>query len=513
MNASMQHTHFSVAPGFLEQHARALMLEDNWRGALGFLATTLSGLPADITLGTAVAILKGELSLEADGELVRTRPQDPADPALQRFLNTQSWQQAGLWHVDGGFYQPYARIAQWGQDDAKYAAEHMQLFEDRDFTPQEYRELRARFYCERRESDRIFFDDKLGAVLFKRVPDPAFWLPVFKEAPAALERFVVLRRLETVESSMPETNPLASDPRHWRFYAPALHLALLRPPYDADGVLSAASRATLGPLIEKQDELRNARWAPEGSEERDSVERLEEELSIAMLRAQIVEQAATQGGFLPLTLHDHDGSPQVVQVPAAPLLRWASRNLSRVDSEALPAWKVVCSQGMKMAGDNPMHTDWWVGAGFEPRAAYWSEHPLNKAAWNFALTLSHTRNCDFVKLAGKGQVFGRVVFPGPNEEVSPGDIAVVPAASPDYQAALLTACVGGRGAVISAVGGKLAHLATVARETNSRIVVVNDAMTAFQAGEFVSLDLDKGTLRRHQTVLQRHSDDQEDLTD
>lgn len=511
--------HFSVEPGFYERHARALMLEQNWRGALAFLMDTLTGMTLDI----AVDVLRGKLALNTDSDGLETRPQDPEDAHYKRFLDTYEWQHAGLWQVDAEFYQPYGSVQTFGPDDANFAAAEMRIFNDRDYTPSEYRTLRAKYYCERRESDMVVFDEELGAVLFKRVPGPAFWQHSFKEAGQALEHFLERRRLEPFGSEPNKRNPKAGDPRHWSFYEPALLLTQLREPRWDETLLADEMLETLESLIELQDQLREARWAEAArkagrvheDEDKDddsqsSAHQLESRLDNAMLRARILEQAREQGGFLPLTIKDFDGVESIVDVPALPLLWWASRNIKGFRWEDLPPWKPVCSSGMKMLGDNPMHTDWWVGAGLEPENAYAEEHPLNKAAWNFSLSLARTHNCDFIKLAGKGRVFGRVTFPKPNEGVEPGAIAVVPTAGVAYDMAMRTACKQGRGAVISAVGGKLAHLVTVAREMEARIVVVDDAMNVFKEGEFISLDLDKGTLHRHQTVLRRYSPEQDE---
>ncbi len=512
--------HFSVEPGFYERHARSLMLEQNWRGALAFLMDTLQGMTLDI----AVDVLRGKLSLKTDGDGLETCAQDPEDAHYKRFLDTYEWQHAGLWQVEAEFYQPYGAVKRFGRDDAEFAAAEMRIFEDRDYTPSEYRSLRAKYYCERRESDLVVFDQELGAVLFKRVPGPAFWQQSLKEPQAALAHFLKRRHLESFGTDSAGRDPLAGDPRHWLFYEPALMRTQLREPRWDETLLSEPVLDTLMTLIDHQHALREARWAEESrkagfdaeddeledDEDRPSAHELESRLETALLRARILEQAHANGGFLPLTVKDYDGVESIVDVPALPLLWWASRNITGFKWEDLPRWNTVCSSGMKMLGDNPMHTDWWVGAGFQPEHAYADEHPLNKAAWNFSLSLARTHNCDFVKLAGKGRVFGRVTFPKPNEGVEPGAIAVVPTAGVAYDMAMRTACKEGRGAVISAVGGKLAHLVTVAREMEARIVVVDDAMNVFKEGEFVSLDLDKGTLFRHQTVLRRYSPTQDE---
>lgn len=515
METTSREVHFSLESRFYERHARALMLEENWRGAIRFLQSTLPDLPLDIV----VQVLQGKLSLKGDESGASVRAQDPQDAEFMRFQETYAWQHAGILQVDAEFYQPYGFVGEFGLEDEAYAQEEMAVFYDRDYTPNEYRTLRARFHAHHRESDLIRFSEKLGAVYFKRVPGPAFWHQAFEDWEAALADFRKTRRLENIfrgdETGLPrdKADP-ARNPAHWKFYLDALRKGRLREPRWDEPLLDVEALNTLLGLVEQQNRVQEALYAAQvsrGDEEPGGLDEetegedassseLREEFETAVLRAEIRERARKHGGFIELTVRDYpDQEESVVSVPAIPLMRWAARNIRGFRWEDLPEWLPVCPGGLKMPGDNPMHTDWWVGAGFEPRHGYAQEHPLNKAAWRFALYLSESHGCAFVKLAGKGRVLGRVTFPKPNEAVLPGSIAVVPFAGVDYEMAMLTACKGGHGAVISAVGGKLAHLATVARETEARLVVVDNAMGVFKEGELVTLDLEAMTLKRHET--------------
>ncbi len=526
MSTKTQVVHFSVEPGFYDQHARGLMLEDNWRGALSFLMDTLQGMTYDL----AVGVLQGKLSIkvDADGDLA-TCEQDPTDEAYLRYRGTYDWQHAGLWQIGAEFYQPYAVVERFGFEDQQYAREELQRWEDRDYTPAEYRTLRARYYAEHRETDLVHFDNKLGAVLFKRIAGPAFWQASHKEPAAAIAAFLKLRRLSSLKAE-PLRDTQATDFRHWKFYESALYLGKLRMSRWDETLLTPAILDTLTTLVEVADNVQIARWDEEAkkaglpveAEEDDEDDRDEKgrprrkekwtyaqwqsRLTSALLRAEIREKAAKSGGFIQLVLKDRDDGESTVVVPAAALLRWCSRNIRGARWDDIPAWTTVSPSGMKGLSDDPVHTDWWIGAGFEPREAYHEEHPLYKAAWNFSVNLSFTYGQDFVKLAGKGRAFGRVVFPKPNEAVPEGSIAVVPFAGVDYEIAMLSACKKGRGAVIAQVGGKLAHLATVARETEARVLVVDNAMNVFRAGEFVLLDMDNMTLQRHRSVFNKDDD-------
>lgn len=225
---------------------------------------------------------------------------------------------------------------------------------------------------------------------------------------------------------------------------------------------------------------------------------LRKDMYTLMYATRVQRQAERCGGFIDLPVQDGDTSYSI-RVALVPLLYWARHrgNLSQKNALAgLPAWPPVFPSGAKMYGDDPMHTDWWASTGLALREAYESDHPVNQAAWRFAYREAVNTGANFVKLAGSGVVTGPVVFPKPGQSVPAGSIAVVSHAGVDYQQALLSACKDGEtGAVIAAVGGKLAHLAIVSREINGRLVVVNDALQRFHEGQLLRLDLDELTLQ------------------
>ncbi|VTU42795.1 MULTISPECIES: hypothetical protein [unclassified Variovorax] len=501
---------FSVEPGFVVEHARDLVLSDDWRGALSFLMEGLEGM----TLDMAVAILKGERSISTDEDGMCDGPQDPNDTRLKRYLGTAAWQTAGIYRSRGEFYQPYAYIAGFGRADKAYAREHLERMGNECVTLDEYRVLRAKYHMYSRESDLVFFNLQETAALFKRVQGPAFWVPTFNEPKEALAAYREHRDLSRIGDSEEAENAYF-EPKCWEFYEDAIRDGVVYGSRGSDELLDQPTQAILDRLTELADSIGQAKVQEEAEVEsggspgkkrgmffqtRPPAKAAEEDYELEVLRLRIGQQAPKFGGYLDLLVRDEAGD-RLVKVPAAPFLNWASRHATMDTHEALPKWRPVSPTGMKMGGDNPMHTDWWLGAGLPLRAAYDMDHPVNRAAWRFATGLGRAEGHDCVRLAGDGTVFGQVVFPKPNEAVPEGSIAVVPYAGVDYELAMLSACKGGRGAVVSAVGGKLAHLATVARETSCRVLVVDDAMEAFQEGQFVTINLDLLTVKCHETYL------------
>lgn len=493
-------THFSVDMATVVSLARDMVLSNNWRGAIRVLQHgTVPQMPLDLV----VDILSGKSTLQGDESGAEAVTQDPNNSELQRYLKTAEWQTAGLYACDGEFYQPYAVIPAFDSQDEAAAMKQIRDWEDI-FSMEQYREARARYHMERKESDIVRFDIAKKPVLFKRVQGPAFWVKTFDDAAEAWADFLA-KRGGNLQSSLDQKSRPECSHTSWEFYFKAAVEGLIyEGRYDAWKGMPKDEVACLEEVFRLQNEYEDARCQldvddldcdEEGYVVNDAYlkDQMREQAYNLMYRYRIHLQAERTGGFMSLQVQDVDESYELM-VPRAPFLYWACHHSFGYKKGTLPDWTPVCPSGMKMMGDNPMHTDWWVGAGLPPRAAYNHDHPVNKAAWRVAYNLAHEEGYDCVKLAGSGKVTGPIVFPQPNEAVPAGSIAVVPNAGVDYELALLSACKDGAGAVIAEVGGKLAHLAIISREFNARLLVVDDARNKFKDGEMVTIDMDKGTI-------------------
>lgn len=499
---------FTMEEGFLADFTRSLVLEKKWRDALRILRDSTH--PA-LTLDECVAILTGESTLAREEQGYRVAPQDQNCGALARYRSTAAWQQAGILDVDGEFYQPYAKIVSFGSADEEAVLAVSRQRDGDYFSMEQYRQRRAMYYA-RSESDIVRFDVSTEPVLFQRVQGPAFWVKTFTEASEAVESFQVSRSLESLGHASRTTTAEGLFPNNWEFYFQAAIEGFLFESDDIDLVRNG--NVHLEKLLQLKNSLDTTMYQVDSGEldffDDDGYDRkvrlsadFERNALALFYRVRILEKAKVQGGFM--TLHVGEGEQAYdLQVPRSPFLFWASRGIHRVDIEAsdMQLWRPVSPLGLKMMSDDPMHTDWWIGAGLNPRDAYETNNPVNAAAWKYcsALAFSEGRQC--IRLAGKGKVTGGVIFPKAGESVPEGTIAVVPNAGVDYELALLSACRKGAGAVIAAVGGKLAHLATVSRELDGRLVVVDEALTRFSEGDVVTLDLDAGTVLLHG----KHSD-------
>jgi hypothetical protein len=196
-----------------------------------------------------------------------------------------------------------------------------------------------------------------------------------------------------------------------------------------------------------------------------------------------------------------------------PFLRWCLRymNTEAMSGKANPDWTPVAGTGWKMYNDDPFHTDWWMALTpqVDLKEAY--NHDYDNSVGGQIAMAAHEMRSDivreytkhqFVTLCRgnrrKGRIYGRVEFPKPNEDVSPGSIAVVPHAGPEYQIAMETANKpdqhGDRGCVIANTGGKLAHLAVVGREMGATVLMIPNATEIYKFVYRLIVDLENGTI-------------------
>jgi phosphohistidine swiveling domain-containing protein len=478
--------HFSVESGIIMALARDKVLCRDWRGALRVLGEVTE---PPLTLDQAVAILAGKSALVDDPQQgLCLADQDPACPNLKRYLQTAHWQQAGILERDGEFYQPYAEIIGFTQEDLRPVLAQLEDQENW-ITAEAFRQARARHYMERPFDDIACFDTGSHPVLMKRVQGPAFWMPTFTDTAGAMAHWREHRKGDLEQLGGDRYGVPASS---LDFY---LKVAMSGALSGSAADLPEDESALLDTILDMRAEF-DDNPKPDDNPWRSNESRFEDAVMALVYKHRVDRQAETMGGFLVLQVKAYrDDEPTEYRVARAPFQIWAQQYGYKAG--ALPEWKRVCPSGLKMGGDNPTHTDWWVSSGLPLRAAYDHDHPLNKAAWKLAHRWQDSTGEKCLKLAGKGKVTGPVVFPKPHEGVLPGSIAVVTHAGPEYELALLSACKGESGAVIAQVGGKLAHLAIVSREMGARLVVVDEALTKFKEGELVTLDLDTGDVRIH----------------
>lgn len=499
---------FTFEESFLAKHSRRLLLEDNWREAIRML--TLMPSPG-LSLDNAVKVLSGELDIKGNlaGEMELV-PQDRSNADFKKHASQLRWQKAGILDVDGQFYQPSEEIIGFSEYDEKHALDYLKIC-GMWVTRDGYRQARAKFYTQHVPGSIVRFDVGPNPVLFRLVCDPPFWLPTFKDDAKAFADFKKVRG--SFLDSIGDDGRKSVRADSFEFYIKAVVSDVLID--GGDYQLPDRDQDCLDELMRlhyaAQEELQDAQsgiasaFDAKGYEitPESVMEKVEKAAWELLYQLRIEQQAQKIGGFLQLPVNYPDGE-KLVRIPATPFLHWARKVGHSVKSDStLPGWTPVCYSGMKMMNDNPMHTDWWLGAGLPLEDAYVDDHPVSQAAYSYALRFARSEGAQCLRLAGKGRVVGPVVFPAKGEGVPAGSVAVVKNAGTDYELALLSACKDGAGVVIACTGGKMAHLTTVSRELGARLVVIDKAFELFKEGQVVSVDLDKGTFE----VLRSTRDD------
>ena len=457
---------FDTSPADTIGLFKAMVLEGNWRKAIKSVSRAYT---PNLSVSQAMGLLSGALSFSAEGDLV-AKP----DEAYQAELVSR-W--GMLFQVQDKWYRPVKCVQLPLEPLSTTLSQFEQaLFSIEEFlryTEQEIQAYRAQAGVD--DSDGRLFGFDEYAVLCQEVVDPPLWVED-RSKRDVLGSFIL---------SLSEPVPALSD-------LEVLELV-------AKEVLDPYALTTANPLLSHamqryQEALDNGH---------DPLPPLALSWLKGWYYGEKVRQVARAGeGFITLKRGD-----QQWEVPKTPFLRWAEtrcvwtsaavkslrEDLKQVD------WQPICPPGLKMAGDDACHTDWIVGAGLTPGEAYYMDHPLNKAAWNYASRLSEVNGKQFIKLSGAGTVEGRVRFISDPTQVgdvksATGEIFVVDAASPEYTVLLPFLNKQPRSALLCCTGGKLCHLAIVSKEQKACVGVMANAYEKLLEGGLYRLNFDDGTM-------------------
>lgn len=509
--------------------ARTRVRERRWDWAYNFLLEGLHGITPD----QVIAILKGDAKLTGDSSHPDGVGYEVDDD--QEYKGQLAWLYSGCFTTTNGrVLRPYALVVSWGPEDMYAQDKHNTPDSDSAYRVSfgkrwgEDMAYRSLFYARDRDHDVLrhvrlpndyVLDRQLPptsdhSVLFEEVKDyPVIVLGrlPLNDPQDAVERYLASSgRLEVLgyshsfpselfrirqETKVDEDPTLRKTISHITS-AEDVDILLehqkeqrkLGREKDAEEVTAALTDAVA--VINDLDRPvreRVAAWARTEQLQRDAVERL------ADFRSLIEKQAGDD--YFDLVLTDHDDKVlKTIKVPTAPFIQWA---LGRGRWQHLaPPWKAVCPSGMKMINDDPYHTDWMVGAGLDPQDwnIFASDDPLVSAAMekSFQIQMEYAHVKMHV-LSGIGRAEGRLVHLKPGDRLKAGQIGVIRNAGPDYVQAAQDAVEQG-GALITEAGGSVAHLVTVFREKNLKIVRVEDARKKFPEGRYVTVDCDAGDI-------------------
>jgi phosphohistidine swiveling domain-containing protein len=464
--------HFRITGAAFGRLVRDRMLDDAPDAAYRLAVSIHSGDPAvdDTIPKIAQRLCDGKASLHGNERSMRV-----VDCEHKGYRKKLAWLLAGRIRLQDRWWQPVAYVADVGPMDLKN--DHGIPTHSRN----DGRGIRNRgwHYCGKDEIvvEHAEFKDPRNFglacdVIFRACVERPHWHQPPLTPQAALEEYLAAgRRLER----RGHTASYGTDPERWPSGYPGR--AWAREPEPPGG----------GP----------ARYR--GTVPNEAMERKTEESRlrrVADLRRLVLEQAGDD--LIELAWEARSEVPAgKAMIPRAPFLLWAFSRL-RWYQRFMPEWRTVCPGGMKMAMDDPNHTDWVVGGGFDPqdRDLYWGGAKAEaadrlRAELQDALeTRQRAEDEAVVTLITGAKVTAPVVHGKPGVTPSPGLVVVVPNLHSRY---LWT--VQGAAAVITEEGGEVAHLAQVAREQALPVVRAEGALSRWFEGDVVEVDPEARTVR------------------
>jgi phosphohistidine swiveling domain-containing protein len=483
--------HFRISGVDLTRIIRERLLEDApghaWR-----IATCLNG---EGVADAALKVLQGKAKLVGNESNMRVVDERVDEQGVPRSAKTRAYLEgvrdlyAGRIRVQDKWYRPVAYVSDMGPRDMKnshgksvHRTHNMMGYTNR-----------AWHYCGNDEIviDNVAYDGHDGLereVIFRTCGERPHWQSVPITAQAALQEFLDAdRHLE--ERSHSKWYGTTAD-EIWE---------------DADDEEFEANAKAVSDLTEhercamRDEESERVRIAAEDAEEEAADKRREEDRQQQMqLRERILAQAGSDlidltwaaalyteqdeawGQGKAGTVKCAGGS---AKVPRAPFMHWAFSRLLRFNDK-LPPWATISPSGMKMVNDDRNHTDWVIGAGFDPQDRNLYSGPIHEAALTLASELQDKFDRPAVHVLVDGPfASGPIVHGKPNTPVPIGSIVVLPNLRPHYLATIEDAA-----AVITENGGEGAHLAQIGRERTLPIVRIPDARKMFEEGHNVVVD-------------------------
>lgn len=465
--------HFRITGQAFTRLVQERMLDDAPDAAYRLATSIGSGDPAvdDTIPKIAQRLCDGKAALEGD-----ERSMQVVSKVHRKYQTRIAWLHAGRIRLSNKWYQPVAYVADVGPMDLKNnhgkptSAEPM----SRGISN------RGWHYCGKDEIvvDHVSYKDpefpRLGReVIFRACVERPHWHQPPTSPQAALDEYLAAGH--ALEKRGHSTS-YGRDPKRWPCGYPGK--AGRREPHEPN---EKAMRRKL----EEQ--------------EREAREKAEEESRlrcVADLRALILAQAGCD--LIELAWEARGEVPAgKTMVPRAPFLLWAFARL-RYYNRFLPAWKTVSPGGMKMAMDNPNHTDWVIGGGLDPldRDLYWGGAKAEAAELLKSKLQDEFDERDRAEdekvttLVTGPKVIGVVTHGLPGVTPASGLVVIIPNLHTRYLWS-----VTGAAAVISEEGGEVAHLVQVAREQTVPVIRAERALERWGEGDVVEVDAEARTVR------------------
>lgn len=465
--ASERRACFVVEGAFLAEHARRLMLSEVPASAWRLLKTALVGAEVD---ETARAILDGHRTLVGDSSVGLTAVAEKKKVTAS-YRKTLLFIYAGRVRIKNAWYRPATEVkldVASAEAASRIVSRYMELSGDvlRPVGTEsaDALELLRMWWRARMEhgamGGQIAVELRDGVtrtrfVLFEPCGEPPFWWDELRTPEEAFDQYQDHRRPVDEQTLCME---------------------------DFTGHEYEIEEAD--ELRESSEETAVARAAREAAEQiQNDADDARRAAYIAGLREKILEQAGDD--LIDLKIPGDTDDPaddvfprehreRVVKVPRAPFLHWLLRRLDK--AHLAPPWTPVSPSGLKLQMDDECHTDWMIGAGLDLHADYWHGSNAHKAAFELGYDITtRIANVNAIPLSrGNGEVVHGIVGQS---------IAVLADLRPS-QADLVLASR----AVVTEMGGELAHLAIVARESGIPLMLVKNARELFPSGTYLRVD-------------------------
>ncbi len=502
--------HFKISGPDMTRIARDRMLDDN-PGSAWRIANCLVG---EGVAEAALRILQGTAKLvgtETDMRLANEKLAAdglPVNLKTRKYVEQFTYLYAGRIKIRERWYQPIARVIDFGINDLKN--NHGVSTATR--TSESYTSYIPNRQWHYAHTDEIAPACQNDDLIFVACGERPHWQTPPRDPDAALAEFLAAGRAldRRGHSIWYPSQPEREEPSFSRG-APRLPVNVpmtspdayrLSPSVDCmqreREAIQAGSLDAMNHRLMAEKQLQDQLDEFAADTLRDEEDNASYLRRIADLRVLILKQAGTD--FLTLTWTSPpvtadevetqaawgETSPPAsgsVQVPRAPFMHWALARL-RTYADQLPPWTTVSPVGMKLMLDDANHTDWLIGAGFDPRKFVLDHGPITQAAYALGSRLQDMLDRPAVHVLVDGPACsGTVVFGKPGVEAPEGAIVMLPNLHPRYVKTVAYAA-----AVITEEGGATAHLAQVGRDRLLPMVRIPGALSKFCEGDEVMVN-------------------------
>lgn len=474
---------FVIHGDYLTKTVREMVLSEQWSSAYSLLIEDLEGMDHV----TAIAILTGDKKLTGNSNI----GVDIEDDNDTNYKNEVKYLYAGYVIHMGKWYKPNARLTVFKPIFPKINDLIKKVYSSRmggeeshgSNSRQSMIQCNMNYAAEHTSNGNIVayvIDSKNqnNIVIFTRVDQPPFWdhkdvIPnyISSNFDDAWEAF---QDVKGYAYNIGDMNTIDSE-------------VLGEQDWDPNWVKEQPTQPITNELKEEAVLVTRDTLTADSHEEVDTAEAIEYKHMQKLIR----EQASGEFTEVPF-------QGRILSIPTAPLLNWALLEYKKGWELSPMKWDCIARPGMKIVGDDPYHTDWWIGAGLPLDKVYrhWAidcsdyitlqidlQEQLQEKYLKFEITVLSVGN-------GMG-VYGETLLFDPKKQQDFTDkIAVMKSADARHWDKVQNAK-----AIICETGGAMAHMVSLANEQGVVIVREKNATTKYNFSISLTINTTNGTIR------------------